>query len=129
MKADDIRTVWALARLGFKPDAIGKLRRISRALHNLSERECNGEGWGPGKVDNGRWWPQWTDADEARAEKRREKLMASVQALCNEASTSEVLLDAYNQTDPRGCALYVYDCGLLNGSPIEQVYSGIGVAV
>lgn len=130
MKADDIRTVVALANLGFSAEAIRQLSRISTTLHHLAERQCNGEGWGPYEPGpNGNYYPRWTDADEARAVKRTADLMRKAQEICDFAVEGQQNLLAYHQGDPRGCALYIIDRAVLGKRDPAQHYSTFGVAV
>jgi hypothetical protein len=125
MKAEDIRTVVRLARLGFEAEAIRKLSRISASLHRLGVRQCNGEGWGLREFENGRWFARWTDADDNRCEASTLRLFNKAGALCNEAGD----LFPYHQGDPRGCSLYIIPKSELNGREVASVYSSIGVAV
>lgn len=81
------------------------LRRIGKSAHNLSVRACNGEGhW-----EAGRW--QWDDADEARADRKRAKMLEKAQAIA----------DRYNATatiegDPRGYVMRLhFKSGARNG--------------
>lgn len=127
MKADDIRTVVALARLGFGPEDIRTLARLSVSLRHIAERECNGDGWGPGeRLPDGRWFPRWTDDDQERADKRTAALLKLAQAVCDGAGRN---LKAYHQGDPRGCALYIVRMDALGTRDINANYSSFGVAV
>ena len=90
---------------GISRDDIEALRRIEMTLHRWSERECNGEV----EVDyDGKAWRCSHVASndhryripnrEAGALRRLSSIMARYPHL-----------RAYHQTDPRGCALYVYE--------------------
>lgn len=92
---------------GISRDDIEALRRIEMTLHRWSERECNGE---VVTYDDGRAWcvqvrtHTWSSTitpipnREAGALRRLSAIMARYPHLL-----------AYHQTDPRGCALYVYE--------------------
>lgn len=99
--------------LGIARDDFDTLLRIERTLHRWAERECNGE---VEVDDDGKAWHSWHDDlhtgptvhrvripnRERGALKRLSAIMARYPAL-----------GAYHQTDPRGCALYVYEASRL----------------
>ena len=70
-----------------------KLLPVSRQLHNISERKCNG----------------YADTDWGRKQEQRDERKKS--NLINKAISLalEVDLYIYYQTDPRGCSLYLID--------------------
>lgn len=124
---------------GISRDDIEALRRIEMTLRRWSERECNGEV--EVDVDTGKAnavhvsnvpgtdhqrWP--IPNREAGALRRLSAIMARYPHL-----------RAYHQTDPRGCALYVYKADALlsfwsrgcydKPADIDSCYSSVGVAV
>lgn len=116
-----------LRRMGFSSDECNTLRRISMTLHSWNERLCN-----DCEVDehdkafqynpmNGRRWPI---ANRGKgAEKRLAVLMAKYPHLI-----------AYQQGDPRGCAVYIIEKSRLKErgiqeSQVDAYYSSVGVAV
>lgn len=115
----NIRTEVAvnLARIGLTARDIERLVLISRRLHRLHERRCNGEGWhGP---------RQWGDEDEATYERKASSLMARAFQIMGRR-TRFVL---YEQTDPRGVALYVVDRKALEGRTADTCYNSAGFPV
>jgi len=117
-----------LERLGiYYPDATA-LRRISMQLHRWNERECNGEVGrdettgktyanynidGPGPIK------RYPVADKERGAQRR---LAAIMARYPN-------LIAYEQGDPRGCALYIVPREQLGDRDIHSCYSSFGVAI
>lgn len=135
----------ALDNLGVSKEDADALLRIERTLHRWAERECNGDvetdesgkAWrlGGHRDFRGPTSPRWpTPNREAGALRRLAAIMARYPALA-----------AYHQTDPRGCALYLYRRDLFadyrnrnarsnpDGSTsmvgIDCCYSSVGVAV
>lgn len=98
------------------------LKQCQRTLHKWAEDECNGiiqydnDGTTPRRYYNDRYdsptvaGPIVPDKSETAMEKAR-KIAAKHG------------LSVYNQTDPRGCALYVYSAADLNGRKIDECYS------
>lgn len=125
---DTYRVLQSLERLGIPYDDAQQLRRISLALHRWNERECNGEverdeesgktfavynTSGPGPIK------RYPTADKERgAQKRLAAIMAKYPALL-----------AYEQGDPRGCALYIIERDKLAGRDVHGFYSSVGVGV
>ena len=118
-----------MANLGFDGDETDQLVRIERTLHRWAEAECNGEIEREGENADGRPFRSFAAtggkhlaypiADrEAGAMRRLNRLMAQHPAWI-----------AYQQGDPRGCALYLVDRAKLGDHPIDGYYSSIGVAV
>jgi hypothetical protein len=123
------RMIATLERAGVSyADAIA-LRSISRTLHRWNERECNGEierDEDTGKTYavyggdcNGIPRQRYRTADKERgAQKRLAAIMARYPALA-----------AYEQSDPRGCALYIVDRAKLGDRDVRSCYSSFGVGV
>jgi hypothetical protein len=104
---DTYNVLRSLERAGISYEDATALRRISLALRRWNERECNGEVErdedtgkvyavynidGPGPIN------RFPTADKERgAQKRLAAIMARYPKL-----------GAYEQGDPRGCALYIY---------------------
>jgi hypothetical protein len=97
----------ALMNLGIKGDDARALRRISMTLNRWSEL-ANGEHRRAGVI--------------ADREKGAQKRLAAIMARYPE-------LWAYQQGDPRGCALYVGKQADLNGRDVDSLYSTLGVAI
>lgn len=100
------------------------LKRCQRTLHLWAEKECNGE-------------IQYDDDGQARKYgKDRYGCYCVPGAIVTDKSESAMEaarmiaakhgLAVYNQTDPRGCALYVYNPNDLKGRRIDECYSMIG---
>lgn len=99
-----------LGKFGFGYGAIADLVSISRQLHRLDERACNG---------------YRDERDEKRDEKRVERLEALARGIVADAWRLHKSIPAgtefYHQTDPRGCAVYIVPPGCKDYS------RGIGV--
>lgn len=107
------------------------LRRIKMTLHRWSEKECGDENGGAIERDEVTNVPYWTYENgtgkrgryrisdrETGALKRLAVIMAKYPHLT-----------WYNQTDPRGCALYVIPKEKLGNKDVSAYYSSCGVAV
>lgn len=103
------------------------LLRIGRALHRWNERECG--------IDNGcierdetTGIPYWLNSHTMRRtripdrEKGAQKALAAIMA-------RYPTLRAYQQSDPRGCALYVLRPGDVPEGQDTDAYYSRGVAV
>ena len=133
----------ALDNLGVTKEDADALLRIERTLHRWAERECGDESGTAIERDEATDIPYltWDRGDGKRGRCRtadREKgafrrlaaIMARYPALA-----------AYHQTDPRGCALFVYKRERmetltseaqrmrLDPPSIDSCYSSVGVAV
>lgn len=76
-----------------------RLHRLNMRLHTLSERSCNGDGWGR----SGQTIPcKWDDADEARFIKSWDNAMAKVRAIFAQYGDFTV----QEQGDPRGWGMF-----------------------
>lgn len=119
-REDLLRTAARLGRLGFGLDAIEEFASISRKLHRIDERSCNGYQDGRG---------DWDEAAEHRAELRACRLWETAKSIVAEAIAAGTVpagTRCYHQSDPRGAALYV--CGPDVAEPIDRHYSN-GIAV
>lgn len=104
------------------------LKRCERTLHRWAEDECNGaiqyddDGNNPRRYGQDRYGsftiagPVIPDKSEAAIEQARR-------------IAAKYGLSVYNQTDPRGCALYVFSAADLNGRRIDECYSSLARAV
>lgn len=133
-----------LDQLGVEPHDFEHLLRIQMALHRWSERECNGEvetddeSGDAFRVDRG-YGMKTLRYKVANRERGALKRLAAIMAKYPK-------LGAYHQSDPRGCALYVYErarlleyrerherkCASEECAPsfdIDSCYSSIGVAL
>lgn len=126
----------SLERLGINVETADKLRQIEMTLSRWSELEC---GTGNGRVthsierdeETGKpfyriQYPTANGFHDSRypypdKEKGALKRLAAIMANYPD-------LVAYNQTDPRGCSLWLVRKSDLNGHSIESVYTR-GVAV
>ena len=117
---------WAFTR-----NEIETLFRIEKTLSHWSERECGDENGNAIERDEKTGKPFMTferpsgargrlaiPDREAGANRRLAKLMAGHGAYI-----------AYNQPDPRGCALYIVPVAKLEGANVDSVYSTIGLAI
>lgn len=125
------RLITRLSAMGFSYDEAQTLRRIEITLHRWSEHECNGTIQRDGEDGDGKPYfvrqgigmaareIRYPVADrEKGALNRLSKLMASHPSFVS-----------YNQTDPRGCALYIVaKSDLKPGEDIGSVYTR-GVAI
>ena len=103
------------------------LKRCERTLHKWAEAECNGviqydDDGQARRYGNDRYGsptvpgPIVPDKSETAMERAR-KIAANHG------------LSVYNQTDPRGCALYVYNPAELKGRRIDECYSTFARAI
>lgn len=127
------RTVNALGDAGFTYTEIDQLFRIERVLTRWSEMECGaGNDYASWSIERdettgkpylvtyphtGKSTRRSYPDKEAGALKRLAAIMANYP-----------LLQAYHQSDPRGCALYIVRTADLKGQAVEQCYNR-GVAV
>lgn len=104
------------------------LRYCEKVLHKWSEDECNGRiQWcdktGQPLLYRRDQWGCYTGKGTLTFNKEDHYLdIARKQA-------SRYGLSIYHQSDPRGCALYLYDPADLNGSDIRSIYPTHAVAV
>lgn len=122
------RTIDALIRLGLSYDDALAVRRISMTLGRWHEHECNGvierdeetgKTYGVYNIDGPGPIRRYPVADRKRGAQRR---LAAIVARYPQ-------LLAYEQGDPRGCALYIIDRAVLGARDVHSCYSGAGVAV
>jgi hypothetical protein len=141
-----------LVDLGFTPEEVTKLRRISSALNHWHELECGTdqgaiERDGPDGTGRPRFRSAYSLANGIPLEKcpiapdREKGALARLAAICKPHSRKVV---PYVQSDPRGCALYLvrvarlreYEKEYAKRQPtwtrdmiIDSVYSSAGIAV
>jgi hypothetical protein len=98
------------------------LKQCQRTLHKWAEDECNGDiqydsdGVTPRRYYNDRYGSP-TLAGRVIPD-RSESAMENARKIAAKHG-----LSVYNQTDPRGCALYVYSVHDLKGRKIDECYS------
>lgn len=100
------------------------LRQCERTLHRWAEHECNGviqydDDGSARRYHNDRHGsptiPGSIVPDKSEWAMMTARKIAAMHGL-----------SVYNQTDPRGCALYVYNAAELDGRRINECYSSIG---
>lgn len=140
-RKETIERAAALGRLGFSPDETGELMRIQRALHRIAERQCNEDtsclkckGYGHTEAGAIRTECKPCGGSGDTLGKREASLLRKASVLA-EIHGFEV----YHQTDPRGCALYVWSPARLaeynkgNGQrdpiTIDACYNSVGTAI
>ena len=119
------RMMAALYQNGISTDDADALRRISMTFHRWNENECNGVI----QRDEETGIPYWYSSETGRKfgklpdrDKGAQKRLAAIMA-------KYPTLTAYEQTDPRGCALYILRPGdVLEGHDVSDCYSR-GIAV
>ena len=117
----------AMQRHGLTDYAWRKLRKAERTLHYWCVAECNGQiqthddgnphlyrldRWGDYRIDGG----QILDREDLALKEARK-------------IADRYGLLVYYQSDPRGCALYVYRPEDLKGSNIRSVYATQALAI
>ncbi len=138
-----------LESLGFSFDEAQQLRRIEMTLHRWAEAECNGEIQRDetdgqtyrhyGRNTSGPFLTVKCADREAGALKRLKAIIDARNAraegvrnqttICGHACLPENEVIAYQQGDPRGCALYLLKrADIREGETIDCVYSR-GLAV
>ena len=137
-----------LRSLGFTTDEAEQLRRISMTLRRWHEREC---GTDRGCIERdettgrtfwinsmtGRRYP--TPDRETGARKRLKRIIATRNARITDDSSADAerhihaklvgVVDAYIQTDPRRCALYILRPGDVPDGGDPSAYYSRGIAV
>ena len=104
------------------------LKRCERTLHRWGEAECNGaiqyddNGNNPRRYHNDRYGSPTVPG--SIVPDKSESAMATARQIAAKHG-----LSVYNQTDPRGCALYVYNAADLKGRKIDECYSIMATAV
>ena len=100
------------------------LKRCERAIHKWSEELCNGT---IQECDDGKYRRFYNDryGDPAiQGEVISDKSASAFKRA--QAIAAKHGLSVYEQTDPRGCALYIYSAADLKGRDSECYYSMIG---
>ena len=100
------------------------LKRCERNIHSWSEELCNGtiqetENGIYHRFHNDRYGSPTIQGD--RIADRSEKAIERARAIAGKHG-----LSVYEQTDSRGCGLYVYSAADLRGRDIDSYYSMIG---
>jgi len=118
-----------LSEAGFMYDQIEAMRKASKALSRWCERECNGEI--ERDEESGKPFAVFNGFNSKTIYRRpvRDLELASRKRLFEIVSESVPGWGWYYQTDPRGCAVYLYRFDDLGDKDISSVYSSIGIAV
>lgn len=103
------------------------LKCYQRILHNWAEKECNGEIQYDEDGRARRYWPDQYGSPTVPGNIVPDKSEIAMEAARKIAAKHG--LSVYNQTDPRGCALYVFSAADLNGRSIDECYSTLARAV
>jgi hypothetical protein len=122
----------AMETLGISREDFAQLLRIEKTLRRWAERECNEDI----EYDeaSGKTFVTWHTYGSGTAIKHRiaNRERGALKRL-GAIMARYPKLAAYHQSDPRGCALYVYERSALydNGPKrdIDSCYSSVGVAV
>lgn len=118
-----------MQRLEIAADDSEALLRLERSLHRWHELEC-GTDRGGVERDETTSKTYWYDSRTGRRAPCRDAETPALKRLVK-VMARYPHLGAYVQTDPRGCAIYVYRLEDLKArnAAIETCYSSIGVAI
>lgn len=124
-------TFTTLSRLGFNTAETKALIRYSGWLHAWAEHECNGAI----QRDEHTGVPFWhSTIDGRKLAIANDREQSALRLAAKIAAAHGMLI--YHQTDPRGCALYLYTAAelaqyMLRSSVdgIESCYNSVGTAV
>lgn len=100
------------------------LKRCGRAIHSWSEELCNGT---IQETEKGIYHRFYNDRygsptiQGGRIADRSERAIERARTIAGKHG-----LSVYEQTDPRGCALHIYNAADLKGRDIDSCYSMIG---
>ena len=111
----------------FNREEWAALKRCERNIHSWSEELCNGtiqevEDGIYHRFHNDRYGTPTIQGD--RIANKSEKAIERARTIAGRHG-----LSVYKQSDPRGCALYIYNAADLKGRSIDSYYSMIGRAV
>lgn len=130
-KENYYRLIKRLEDAGFSFDEANRLRRIEMTLQRWSEHECNGNIQREGEEGEGapRWYSNYAIENEANPRGYRipDRERGALKRL-SKIMESHPDFQAYHQSDPRGCALYIVRTSDLNGTDIRSTYTR-GIAV
>lgn len=108
----------------FSREEWASLKRCERAIHSWSEELCNGT---IQECDDGKYRRFYNDRYGSPAIQGEAISDRSARAFKRaQAIAAKHGLSVYEQGDPRGCGLYVYNAADLKGRPIDSYYSMIG---
>ena len=122
---------YRLSELGFTFTEAEALRRISMTLSHWGESECNGE-IARDETDGKAYHYWYVSTQEGTLGYRRQVRDMETGAIkrANDIVRPHEGIDWYYQTDPRGAAVYIYQCKDWEiGKDISAIYSSIGIAV
>lgn len=124
MRRDD-----ALKRMGLRAEEIGTLERAAARLHRWAEWQCGVTEGHVEQDDAGQWWEVRHSAGR-EVRRRVNDLGAVAWRRVVRVWQAHPDLVMYNQTDPRGCALYILRRADVGDADIARVYSrGVAVCV
>ena len=103
------------------------LKQCQRTLHLWAEKECNGEIQYDNDGSARRYFPDGYGSFSGKGQIVPDKSEAAMER--DRSIAAKHGLSVYNQTDPRGCALYVYSAADLKGRKIDECYSLMATAV
>jgi hypothetical protein len=124
IRVRDRLTAW-----GFTSEEIDKLFRGERTLSRWSELECNGNIQRDEGTDLPRYYYELRNGEFVRGKSVIPDREKGALARLAKLMSAHPDYGAYNQGDPRGCALYIYPIKALEGRPIGSYYTSVGVAI
>ena len=115
------------ARQPFSAAEWASLKRLAKLIRKWNEDECNGAiQWSDDNEETPKRYPKryfqdrhgyFTIPGPTIQDKERQSLESARRIAAKHG------LSIYHQTDPRGCALYVYNVHDLKGRSIDECYS------
>lgn len=119
-----------LARYGITATDAQKLRILANAMHRWDEKQCGDvDGTCIEYDDDGTCWETWETRVGPRGRRKTVDQSAAHQRRLKRIMARYPELAAYEQTDPRGCALYIYRKDQLQGRDVYASYSSVGCPV
>ena len=118
-----------LQNAGFSYNEAEALRRIEMTLSRLAEHECNGNIQRDEETGKPRWYYETHNGDIIKGSLAPDRERGALKRLAQIMTNHQDYI-AYNQGDPRGCALYIVPKTELarTGLPVDAIYSS-GIAV
>ena len=121
-----IRLTGNLESLGFTLAEIETMRKASRQLSRWCEAECNGEIQRDEETD----LPFRYYGEEMQYRTSCRDMERAAKNRLNSIISAHPGFDWYYQTDPRGCAVYLYrHDDVVPGTSVDCSYSSIGIAI
>lgn len=105
------------------------LKRLARIIHKWNEDECNGaiQWHGDNEETPKRYFQDHHGSFTITGPTIQDKKKQSLESARKIAAKHG--LSVFHQSDPRGCALYVYSAADLKGRKIDECYSVMARAV